>query len=278
MDDQRIMKFLGKNNASIELDVLEQNTCEIFQKNPTGSLTILWFETNGNDFVIDGVKHTFNKNEIVFFTEFHQIQVIRKGRTKLIRFNRPFYCIIDHDVEVSCKGLLFFGASQLPRIQIPKESLEHFEILWKMFKIEMNSVDNLQAGMLQMMLKRYLILCTRLYKEQSDWTDELEPSDLVREFNFLVEQHFKTKHSVIEYAELLNRSPKTISNLFSKLNRKTPLQYIQDRKMLEARRLLGHSDLSIKQISDEIGFEDSQSFSRFFKKQAGISPSEYRMG
>lgn len=272
------MKFSGKNSAFIELDILEQNACEIFQKNPPSSLTILWFETDENEFVVDGVTHIFNQNEIVFFTEFHQIEVIKKGRTKLIRFNRPFYCIIDHDVEVSCKGVLFFGASQLPQIKIPTASLEHFEILWKMFQIEMNSVDNLQAGMLQMMLKRYLILCTRLYKEQSDWTDELESSDLVREFNFLVEQHFKTKHSVTEYAELLNRSPKTISNLFSRLNRKSPLQYIQDRKMLEAQRLLSHSDRSIKQISDEIGFEDAQSFSRFFKKQAGLSPTEYRMG
>jgi hypothetical protein len=61
---------------------------------------------------------------------------------------------------------LFFGASQFPKITIPEE--EKFEILWKMFAIEMESKDDLQNDMLLMMLKRLLILCTRIYKEQVD--------------------------------------------------------------------------------------------------------------
>jgi hypothetical protein len=55
---------------------------------------------------------------------------------------------------------LFFGAS-ISKIAIPDE-LEKFEILWKMFAIEMVSKDDLQNDMLQMMLKRLLILCTRV--------------------------------------------------------------------------------------------------------------------
>ena len=79
-----------------------------------------------------------------------------------------------------------------------------------------------------------------------------------------------------EYANLLNKSPKTISNIFSLLGTKSPLQYIQDRKMLEARRLLNYSSRQIKEIAYEIGFEDIQAFSRFFKKQEGISPSKFK--
>jgi AraC-like DNA-binding protein len=81
---------------------------------------------------------------------------------------------------------------------------------------------------------------------------------------------------VAEYANLLNKSPKTISNVFAILGTKSPLQYIQDRKMLEARRLLNYSSRQIKEIAYEIGFEDIQAFSRFFKKQEGISPSKFK--
>jgi hypothetical protein len=87
----------------------------------------------------------------------------------LIHFNRAFYCIADHDSEVGCKDF-FFGASQFPKITIPNEELEKFEILWKMFAIEMESKDDLQNDMLLMMLKRLLILCTRIYKEQTELT------------------------------------------------------------------------------------------------------------
>jgi len=270
------MKFTGNTKEFLELTVLETLTSTIFREPDGSSLTILWFRTNNNEFIIDGKTHFFAKDQIVFLTEFHKVIAKKKGLINYLRFNRPFYCVIDHDAEVSCKGILFFGSSQLPIIQIPNEEIEHFETLWKMFTIEMKLKDNLQIGMLQMMLKRYLILCTRLYKTQERYPGEKNDSDIVREFNFLVEQHFKTKHTVTEYAELLNKSPKTISNIFSKNNFKSPLKYIQERIMLEARRLLHYTDKAVKEIAFEIGYEDIQSFSRFFKNQEGMSPSEYK--
>ena len=271
------MRIKGETNEFIELTELDASSCSIFKEPEPSSLTILWFQADENQFIIDGKEYSFTKNQIVFFTEFHKVQVVKKSSTKFLRFNRPFFCVIDHDVEVSCKGVLFFGASQLPFITIPDEDIEHFKILWKMFTIEMQSKDNLQISMLQMMLKRYLILCTRLFKEQHQLSKIKKENDIIREFNFLVEQHFNTKHTVSEYADLLFKSPKTISNTFSKIGAKTPLSYIQDRKMLEAKRLLYHSDMQIQEIAFKVGYDDIQSFSRFFKKQEGISPSKYRI-
>ncbi len=271
------MRIEGNTGEFIELLELDPNSCRFLFNNPElSSLTVLWFLENDNTLIIDGVKHTFNKNQIVFFTEFHKIEILKKHTSKFLRFNRPFFCIIDHDIEVSCKGVLFFGASQLPVITISNQDIEQFETLWKMFSIEMKSKDNLQISMLQMMLKRYLILSTRLYKEQHLPSDIKRETDIIREFNFLVEQYFNVKHSVADYAKLLNKSPKTISNLFSKLGNKTPLNYIQDRKMLEAKRLLYYTEMQIQEIAYRIGYNDIQSFSRFFKKQEGVSPSRYR--
>ncbi|MFT4802476.1 MAG: AraC family transcriptional activator of pobA, partial [Flavobacteriaceae bacterium] len=265
------MKFIGNTKEFIELTTLETPTYTIFREPEGSSLTILWFRTDHNEFIIDGKEYSFSKNQIIFLTEFHKVTAKKKGITNYLSFNRSFYCVIDHDTEVSCKGVLFFGSSQLPIIQIPNQEIEHFETLWKMFTIEMNSKDNLQFAMLQMMLKRYLILCTRLYKTQQQFPMEKMDSDIVRDFNFLVEQHFKTKHTVAEYADLLNKSPKTISNTFLKIDSKSPLKYIQERIMLEARRQLYYTNKPIKEIAYEIGYKDIQTFSRFFKVQEGIS-------
>jgi len=270
------MKIKGAIGEFIELTELNSEACSIFDNPEPSSLTIVWFKTDDNEFIVDGIHYTFKKNQIVFFTEFHKVKVLKKGPSNYLRFNRAFYCIIDHDVEVSCKGILFFGSSQLPIITIYENEIDRFNTLWKMFSIEMQSEDNLQISMLQMMLKRYLILCTRLYKEQYEYSDNKKENDLIREFNFLVEQHYSTKHTVKEYAALLFKSPKTISNIFSKTGLKTPLNYIQDRKMLEARRLLYYTDIQIQEIAYKIGFEDIQTFSRFFKKKEGVSPSIYR--
>lgn len=270
------MKFIGNTKEYLHLQTITADNCKILKEPIESSLTILWMESGVNHFKIDGKTDTFQKNQIVFLTEFHQVEALSIEKIRFLRFNRPFYCVLNHDTEVSCKGVLFFGASHLPVIQIPAKELDKFETLWKMFCIEMDSNDNLQIDMLQMMLKRYLILCTRIYKMQILDLEQPSDYDLIREFNFLVEQHFKTKHTIAEYAELLHKSPKTLSNLFSKAGTKTPLQFIQDRKILEARRLLYYSDLQIQEIAYEIGYEDVQTFSRFFKKKEGISPSAFR--
>lgn len=272
------MKYLGRTDEYFEVvDVYEKVNCEMLTNTDKSQLSILWFNADGNRLVIDAVEHTFNSNQIVFLTEFHHVENKKVNGVKLLRFNRPFYCILDHDSEVGCKGILYYGSSNVPIISPSENEIEVLETAWKMLDLEMKSKDELQLEMLQMMLKRILILCTRIYKNQKEFQNE-EPAkiDIIRDFNFLVEQHFREKHTVAEYAELLNKSPKTIANLFKKANDKTPLQFIQERRMLEARRILRHTDKPISEIGYEIGFNDVQAFSRFFKKQEGVSPSEFR--
>lgn len=270
------MKFIGHTQEYLFLETIDGHSCDILKEQVESSLSILWFQSDTNILIIDGKEEEFYKNQIIFLTEFHQIVPKKIGKIRFLRFNRPFYCILDHDSEIGCKGILFFGASQLPVISLDQLDLEKFDTLWKMFTIEMKSNDNLQIDMLQMMLKRYLILCARRYKSQENYPQERNETDLVREFNFLVEQHFRNKHSVADYAELLHKSPKTISNIFSKMDSKSPLKYIHERISLEARRLLYYTDHPIKEIAYQLGFEDIQAFSRFFKKQEGISPSEFK--
>jgi len=271
------MKYIGRTDEYFELSNVDHNNCDRLHDTQKNQLLLLWFTSDNNKLTIDSIEHTFNTNQIVFLTEFHQVEINKIYGVKLLRFNKPFYCILDHDSEVGCKGILFFGAASLPILSPSESEIEVLETVWKMLIIEMESKDRLQLEMLQMMLKRILILCTRIYKNQENYqvTDNTKV-DLIREFNFLVEKHFREKHTVAEYATLLNKSPKTISNLFKKASSKTPLRFIQERKMLEARRLLRHSDKGISEIGYEIGFNDIQAFSRFFKKYEGVSPSIFK--
>jgi AraC-like DNA-binding protein len=271
------MIFKGQANEYLILKEINSTACYFQKESSDSALTFLWFDKEDNLITIDGIDYSFQKNQIVCLTELHKIDISKVCNAKMMRFNRSFYCIIDHDSEVGCKGILFFGASQLPIIDIPDQEIEKFQIIWRMLEIELESSDNLQLEMLQSMIKRFVILSTRIYKNQEQYNKiENNQVDIVREYNFLVENHFKTKHTVAEYADLLNKSPKTLSNLFAKLSDKSPLQFIQERKMLEARRLLRYTDKSVKEIAFEIGFEDIQAFSRFFKNYQGISPSDFK--
>lgn len=271
------MKYSNQDGAFIELHDITSDNCNVLKSSKSSELSLLWFNSDNNILIIDAVKYTFHKNDIISLTEFHKIEVVKINALKLIRWNRSFYCIVDHDSEVGCKGILYYGASNLPLIKPNDENLEILQTVLKMLQIEFNSKDNLQLEMLQMMVKRILILCTRIYKSQSNYSQKEESDiDIIRAYNYLVETHFKEKHSVSHYADMLHKSPKTLAHLFKKSGSETPLYYIKSRIMLEARRLLTYTDKTISEIGYELGFTDVQVFSRFFKNIEGFSPMGYR--
>ncbi|MER3375684.1 MAG: helix-turn-helix domain-containing protein [Allomuricauda sp.] len=243
------------------------------------TIKFLW---NRNDcpltIQIDGMDLELEPNQIVTVT---YLQHVSYSQTQLplsaILFNREFYCVFDHDSEVSCNGILFFGTQDVPIITIPQDQLNKFDLLHDMFIEEFSTPDNIQGDMLQMLLKRLIIMSTRLAKEQLIVkTLGNEQVDTIRRFNFLVDLHYKTKRKVSDYAEMLYKSPKTLSNLFSIYNQKSPQQIILDRIALEAKRLINYTDKQNQEIAYELGFNDPAHFSRFFKKMTQMTPSEYR--
>ncbi|MCQ2201272.1 MAG: AraC family transcriptional regulator [Bacteroidales bacterium] len=91
-----------------------------------------------------------------------------------------------------------------------------------------------------------------------------------------VEHNFRKLHSVKEYAELLNVSTKTLANYVSECSQFTPLEIINNRIILEAKRILRYSDAMLKEVAYELGFDDPSYFIKFFKRQVGCTPAEYR--
>lgn len=271
------MEFRGQLNEYFLLDNFKKNDVAVFSEHNNELFSICWNSNNTTTLVIDNVPYILKPYQMVFLTEMHQIAVAQVEDLHCIRFNRNFYCIDNHDSEIGCKGVLFFGASQVPIIDLDVENQKKFEILWGVFLTELQSKDKMQVEMLQMLLKRFLILATRIFKENNKSTVFLETKmDVIRNFSFLVEVHYKTKHTVAEYADLMNKPAKSLTNLFANNISKTPLQIIQDRIFLEAKRILLNSEKSIKETAYELGFEDIQSFSRFFKNKQGVSPKEFR--
>lgn len=270
------MKYTGENDAYFEAGSVCNEHCELITSSQPSELMLLWFQGDNNTLIIDDELRTFHKNEILCLTEFHQVELGHLTDVKMIKWNKFFYCVINHDSEVGCKGILFYGAVELPVIRLSEEAAKSIALSWQLMEEELKAEQSLQGEMLQGTLKRLLILCTRIYKQQLK-VERVDAAsmDIIREYYFLVEQHFKDKHSVADYAEMLAKSPKTLSNVFRKLGSKSPQQFIKERRMLEARRLLASSSMTVSEVGYELGFADVQSFSRFFKREEGISPNKF---
>lgn len=227
---------------------------------------------------VDHVVMHLEKEEMISLTPLHHVQIRGVGGEYLtFLFNSNFYCIYRHDSEVSCNGFLFNGSSRVMRLKLSPSQSARLDSIVDIFRGECGIQDNLQEEMLRIILKRFIITCTRIAREKFDVDPGRENMfDVIRQFYVLVDSHFKEKKQVQDYADMLCRSPKTISNLFSLYGLSSPLRVIHERVDAEAKRLLLYTGKSAKEISEILGFEDLATFSRFFKKMNKESLSEYR--
>ena len=248
-----------------------------FDEHPDKLLTIAWNRGDDQLAIVDDVSLSLPANHVIVLGVDQSFQFENADTIVAWQFNREFYCIIDHDHEVSCSGLLFYGSNGAPIIALDLNDQRKLDLIFQVFLDEFSEEDSLKSEMLRVILKRLIVKLTRSYKIQHAFSAiDNKDMDVIRQFNLMVEKNFKVLHQVQDYSDLLNRSPKTISNIFSKYSDKSPLETIHDRILLEAKRLLIYTDKTTKQIAYEIGFHDIPSFSRFFKKHTHISPSKFR--
>jgi AraC family transcriptional activator of pobA len=257
-------------------NVFEQNYFE--QKAGFTFHTIAWNTGNEQIIFIDESAYRFEANSILPIMLNQSFRFERPEDIVAWQFNRDFYCIVNHDAEVGCVGFIFFGPSPTMFVKLETVDIDMMKKLLTVFEEEYLSEDDIKGEMLRMLLVRLIIKTTRLAKKQYLGTQAVkeEKFNLIRQYNLQVEIHFRKEHQVRFYAGLLNKSPKTISNIFSLYSKKTPQQIIQERIITEAKRLFYYTDKSVKEIADDLGFEDAAHFSKYFKNATSKNPSEIK--
>lgn len=253
-----------------------------------GEGTINGQKSTINTFVINkGSEQRVTIDEIVYTMPAHSVLPLvanqhftfeRPDMLLAWQFNREFYCIMDHDAEVSCVGFIFYGIKHPMFIPLTSEEMQSLATIEQLFLEDMQLKDSMQGEMLRTLLKRAIINVTRIARRQTEGYKRFseDKMDIVRQFNLLLEIHFRKEHEVAFYAEAMNKSPKTLTNLFRICNCPSPSALIHNRIILEAKRYLYYTDKSAKEIGYSLGFDSPAHFSRFFKLKTGCNVSMFR--
>lgn len=115
------------------------------------------------------------------------------------------------------------------------------------------------------------------YMAQSDLAGKLSRFEqIAREFRILLERNFTSVKRPSDYAKALNISTPYLNECIRKATGYSVSYHIQERTVLEAKRLLFHSDKSVKEIANELGYEDYSYFSRLFSKTTGMTAMTFR--
>lgn len=269
-------EFAFKKIGYINFTDYKHNT-NIVQDN-TSFLKIIFVKAGGH-IVVDFQEYRLNQDAI-FFISFGQHYSLKENCSgEILYYNKDFYCVEIHDKEVACDGILFNNVYQVPVVYLTTETSNLLQNILKQIKAEMAADEMAMEEMLRTFLKQIIIKCTRIWKENNQLdTKELIPEvEFSRTFSRLIEQHYVNYHTVGEYAALLHITPKALNKRITRFSNTTPNDIIKNRIILEAKRLLVHTQLSIQEISYQLGYEDASYFSRFFTKHDALSPKNFRL-
>ncbi|RFZ82768.1 helix-turn-helix domain-containing protein [Mucilaginibacter terrenus] len=174
--------------------------------------------------------------------------------------------------------------SKLPLIQNPRNGhelllnsadVDFVEEMLAKINTEYQHPGEWQQRMLAAHVTVLLTYLSRLYAEQFK-EDATEDKVLLKRYQAKIDEDFRRLHEVSDYASMLNISAGHLSEVVKMQSGKPAIKHIHDRLVMEARRLLFHTGNSLKEISFDLGFADASYFSRFFKRETGVTPAEYR--
>ncbi len=275
--------FTQKGNTSQQFQV------EVFDANRHFSVKyphrhdffeVLYLAKGSGFHVIDGNKYEIRPPCVFFMSpgQAHKIEFSSDIAGYIFIFTSEFYLISQSNQNRLIEFPFFFTIRQdNPPLNLDSaEDVLFIETLFKKAIAEAEKGENYSLDFLRSVLDLILTFCSVLYKTGENQLSKGKGHIVVKKFFQIVEENYQNNLSVNEYAGLLAITPNHLTQTVTRLTGKTSLQIIKAKQVLEIKRLLVHTNLSITEISNRLNFPDQSYFTKFFKRETGVTPLQYR--
>jgi AraC-like DNA-binding protein len=282
---ETIKKIQFKEGLKLEFEIIDLS--KIFQASKelmtmphrAQFYHIIWIEKGKGTHFIDFTPVNFEENTLIFLPHncVNKFDINGDYQGKIILFTDSFFCKNKHDIQFLNSSILYSNLYEIAKIKVNPQSSD-LAIFMNLMETEyQRTQDNAQYHILHNLLHIFLLQAEREMRKQG--FEELKPSaslDYLLLFKDLLEQNFRKEKSVNKYASELSISEKQLHKATTTLVDKTPKQVIDERIILEAKRLLVHSSQSIKELAYDLGYDEPTNFIKYFRKHTNTTPSEFR--
>ena len=224
---------------------------------------------------ICGEEREAGAGSLLVFSRFeeHSVRVLTPEYRRYTLLISPVLARADDDYLLS--SVLINRTGRFDHIITFDREKNHIETLMNEMAEEFAKQEPMCGKMLDSMLTRLLVL---LYRKRPELflTDENRNTEIVRELQAKFEKDYFEHFSLSEMALRYHISESHLSHIFKSVTGYAPIEYLMSCRLSAAKNLLSSSDKSIKEIIDLCGFSDESNFSRTFKKNVGMTPTEFR--
>lgn len=233
---------------------------------------IIWVRQGSAEHLLDGdiIQYPAQTLLVVPKGRIHRFTPTSDCLGSVIRFKEEFLLNQSH--------LLFSQFTGHTALPLNGDHAVVVETYLSLIAAESKVVDHYHLQALRYLLAAFIAKLEELRLLHSN----MVPHDFTRtlcvwnSLNTLIEQKFKTEHSVRFYATQLGLSPRKLGDIVKLYTGKYVSDIIDDRLIAEAKRLILFSDFTIKEIAFELGFEEHSYFTKVFKKLTGKTPSDFK--
>lgn len=242
---------------------------------------IIWVSEGLDSIAVDFETITSLPNSIIFLTPGRVARLkhgCKPSRGWVLSFSRSFF--LDQHLEgLNIRNVdVFHAYGEIPMIVLSPKIGDRIHVIAEMIAELVDShIPNREVG-ISALLRTLLVYCDSKCNIRTGSHSNTNELRLVSQFKHLVSQHYLRYHQVFRYAEIMNVSPKYLSQVIKRVMGVSPKYVIQEQLLIQASRDLKFSNESIKEIAVKLGFSEPEHFSHFFKRYTGHSPIAFRKG
>lgn len=237
---------------------------------------VIWFTKGSGRHFIESTAYEVGPDTLVLLgpNQIHAFENTSGFKGHMLRFDGRYLAAGSQTNPVQ----MLFGPQSGPLRTLSKASSETCAALFNSIIRETQTPGLLQHEQVLMhLLNTFLIMVARLEPEISQPSTERQRAmQQFQRFMSYLECRYAKEHRAEHYSNLLSVSAKRLNDICHSAAGMPVKKIIAERVMLEARRYLLHSELSIQEICFRLGFDDPAYFSRAFKKVTGHSPTDFR--
>lgn len=260
----------------------QKHGMETDQVHVHGFYEIIWFEEGEGVHYVDFNQYPVTPGTVFFISpgQIHAFDQRHDQKGVVIKICSELMTDGASSEDLYLRYNVFNAFDRFPYSKVSAKDTEKLAFIIRALEEELAEEGSIgHKEYLQSLIKMFLIRVQRNNSAQE--TTILNPVRTSHKnfllFRQLLEENYRKLHTVKDYASLLYVTTKTLTQYVNECSSYTPLELINNRIMLEAKRLLCYSNLTVKEIAFQLGFETPSYFVKFFKRMVKMSPADYRM-